>query len=143
MIQYLREKKKIIIEHHNDSYNGYPFVSLIQYKKHNFYVCIIENVNNKQLKAYALDWCDAEKINESAIIESAVKWYDQGCLFPISVQFAKDSINYDTSKIYKIFNLDNIDRIIGEIYYYDLLPKKIKKRKCRIIPEACLPVSNL
>ena len=141
MIQFLKTKKNIVLESHPEDYNGYPFISLVQYRKTTNYVCIIDNVTNKQLKAFVLDLCDSENINEHHIIDVAVEWYDKGKPYPISIEFAKKDICHHTSRIYKSMSLDTISRIIGDVSYYDTNVKQVKKRKRRAIASSIVDPS--
>ena len=65
----------LIREDHPDDYNGYPFITLIQYRKDNV-LAIVDNADDKQIRALVLDLCGPEQVDEEQIIEVAAGWYD-------------------------------------------------------------------
>ena len=64
----------LIIEDHPDTYDGYPFITLIQYNKKHF-LTIVDNSNDKVIKAYILDLCGPEGVDEEKIISVASNFF--------------------------------------------------------------------
>jgi hypothetical protein len=135
----IHNKKNIIVEDHAPEYHGYPFMSLIQYKQRSV-ISIIDNSDDKLVKAYVLDLCNSENVDEQLIILAANVWFENSIdRYPVSIEFAKHGLLSDTSKILKIFNIDMLDRIVGPVYFYPIdTVTYVKKRKRRILPASVL-----
>lgn len=125
----------LIIEPHPSDYNGYPFITLIQYCEEH-YLTIIDNSTGESIKAFVLDLCGAEKIDESSLIEIANNWYKtKKNKHPLSIEFAKHGLTEKTSKIYKNFNVEYVKRVIGPLPKFPMGEAiSIKKRKKKTIP---------
>ena len=104
------ESKKLaiplIIEPHPKDYNGFPFVTLIQYRKAPMLV-IVDNANEDIIRAFVLDLCGPEEVNEELLINAATEWYNTNRInFPISVEFSRRGLTPITSRIYKALNIE-------------------------------------
>jgi hypothetical protein len=88
------------------------------------------------IKAYVLDLCGPENVDEESIIVAASKWYEiNRTNFPISIEFSKLRITADTSKILRTFTIDSVTRVIGPIPRFLMdTTAKIKRRKRRPLP---------
>ncbi len=130
-----KKKLPLIVEPHPDNYNGYPFITLIQYK-HQHLISIIDNADDKVIKAYVLDFCGPEGVNEEGILHAAGVWYENSrTRYPVSVEFSKLDITADTSKILRTFSIDSVSRVIGPIARFAMNTGiKIKRRKRRELP---------
>lgn len=139
MLQIFKHMRHIIVEPHPQDYTGYPFVALVQHKQTS-YIAIIDNVNEKHIKAYVLDLCEPEGLSEKSIIDLAAEWYDCSVTkHPISVEFSKRGISNVVGKIYRTFNLDAVVRIIGHVSYFPINEVyKIKRRKKREIQQSII-----
>ena len=126
-----------IIQNHPAEYTGYPFLSVIQYKN-NHIISIIDNVNKKTVKAFALDLCGPEGVSEELVINIASYWYEfERNRYPLSIEFSKRGLANITAKIMKTYSIDSISRIMGPLYIYPTDNViKIKRRKRREIPTA-------
>jgi hypothetical protein len=126
----------LIVEEHPKDYHGYEFITLIKYNDQN-YLTIVDNINDDQVIAYVLDFCQHAKIDEEKIIKIANHWYEHNRhLYPISIEFFKNDVARDMSKIIRCFSIDFIVRVIGPIYKYDMQgPVKVKRRKKKSIPK--------
>jgi hypothetical protein len=130
-----KAKALLIVEPHPETYIGYPFITLIQYK-HQHLITIIDNADDKTIKAYVLDLCGPENVDEESIIVATSKWYETNRTnFPISIEFSKLRITTETSKILRTFNIDSVTRVIGPIPRFLMdTAAKIKRRKRRPLP---------
>jgi hypothetical protein len=130
-----------ILEQHPESYTGYPFITLIQYKSQHI-LSIVDNIFNKSLKVFVIDLCGPSGINEEAIIALASEWYDNSrTRYPISFEFSKRGMTQQTSKIYRTYAIDSIARVIGPIFSFPMDQVfKVKRRKRREIPPVVLRV---
>ena len=139
MYNNLQNKKNIIIEDHPSDYTGYPFISLIQYKQQNV-ISIIDNIDDKHLRAYVLDLCGPEDVDEQSVILAANYWHENNVnAYPISIEFSKNQMIENTSKILKVYSLDMITRIVGPVYFYPInTVVYVKKRKRRFIPASLI-----
>lgn len=126
----------LIIEAYPKDYSGYPFITLIQYKKQHM-LTIVDNIYEDVIKAYVLDLCIPEGVSEEKIITVAAEWYKTNKdLFPLSIEFSKRGMTTQTSKIYREFNIEFISRIIGPVPSFPInTVKSCKKRRRKPIPQ--------
>ena len=130
-----KNKVPLILESHPDTYTGYPFITLIQYRQSHV-LTIIDNSDDKRINAFVLDYCGPEKVNEELIISAAEFWYDNSSgRYPISFEFSKLNMTAETSKIFKSFNTDYVSRIIGPLPCFPMNESgKVKRRRRKAIP---------
>lgn len=135
--QTVKRSFPFIIQTHPTEYTGYPFLTVIQYKNQHI-ICIIDNVNKKNIKAFVLDLCGPEGVDEELVINIANYWYEfERNRYPLSIEFSKRGLAGITAKIMKTYTIDSISRIMGPIYVYPTENViKIKRRKRREIPPA-------
>ena len=123
-----------ILETHPDTYNGYPFITLLQYK-HQHILSIVDNLDNKTMKAFVIDLCGPAGVNEELIITVADEWYEHSrTRYPISFEFSKQGLTKESSKIYRTYSLESIARVIGPVFIFPMDHViKVKRRKRREI----------
>lgn len=126
----------LILEPHPRDYSGFPFITLIQYRKHPMLV-IVDNADDESIKAYVLDMCGPERVDEEMIIFAANEWYVQHRGdFPISIEFSRRGMTGMTSKIYRALNIEFISRVIGPVPKYSMVaPHPPKRRRRKSIPD--------
>jgi hypothetical protein len=113
-----RTNSPLLIEEHPEDYIGFPFITLIQYKKQPL-LTIVDNINDSSVKAYVLDLCRSENINEDLIVTVAANWfYNNSANYPVSIEYSKQNLLETTSKIYKILNIEFITRVIGPTFRF-------------------------
>lgn len=129
----------LIIEAHPDNYTGLPFITLVQYRREPMLV-IVDNADESNIKAYILDLCGPERVNEEAIITAASEWYDdQDANYPVSVAFSRLGMTHITSKIYRALNIEFVSRVIGPVPKYPMnTVKSIRKRRRKPIPQSII-----
>ncbi len=127
---------QLIIENHPSDYTGFPFITLIQYRKELLLV-VIDNSTNSTIQGYVLDLCTPEGVDEGVILPIIEYWYENNRHnYPLSIQFSKMGLTHDSSKIYKTLNIEFITRFIGPLYHFPMNNiKSLKKRKKK-------PISN-
>jgi len=132
----------MIIESHPEQYNGYPFITLIQFNERHV-LTIVDNYNRKTIKAYVLDFCENEEVDEIEMINIANDWYKEGNpTYPISIEFAKQGLLTEVSKVYRTYAIESISRLIGPAFSFEMdLVQKIR-RKRRIIPNTVIPIQQ-
>jgi len=125
----------LIIEKHPKNYKGYPFITLIQYRKQHV-LTIVNNYDEATINGYILDLCGPENVNEQTIISIASKWYSTNReKYPISFEFSKLGMANQTGKIYRSFNVEFITRVIGPVFKFPMEEiKSIKRRRRKPIP---------
>lgn len=130
-----KTKTPLIIEAYPKDYSGYPFITLIQYRKQHM-LTIVDNVFENIIKAYVLDLCSPEGVDEETIILIATEWYKNSKnLFPLSIEFSRRGMTAQTSKIYREFNTEFISRIIGPVPKFPISEiKSSKKRRRKPVP---------
>lgn len=132
-----QEKKvsELIIEPHPVDYDGFPFITLVQYRKNPMLV-IVDNIDDSILRTFVLDLCGPEEVSEEMLITIANEWYNNGkALYPISVEFSRRGLTPQTSKIYRALNTEFISRVIGPAPKYPMVNvKSIKRRRRKVVP---------
>lgn len=131
------EKKTapLIVEPHPVDYTGFPFITLIQYRKLPM-LAIVDNADDSTLRVFVLDLCGPEGIKEEDIIAVASDWYDNNrSNYPISIEFSRKGIVSSTSKIYRALNIEFVSRVIGPVPKYPMTEvKSIKRRRRKPLP---------
>lgn len=125
----------LIIEQHPEDYDGYPFITLLKYRESHF-LTVVENTLGKIIKAYVLDLCGPENIDEEKLIGIASQWYENSKdQYPISFEFSKYGISNETSKILRTFNVEYITRVIGPLPNFEMNSvQTVKRRQRKSIP---------
>lgn len=125
----------LIIEPHPKDYSGYPFITLIQYRQQHI-LAIVDNADNDAIKAFVLDLCGPERVDEELVISVASDWYEQSrTKYPLSFEFSKRGLSDHMTKIYKSFNIEFISRVIGPMPKFEM--NKVistKRRRRKSIP---------
>lgn len=133
------ESKKVavplIIETHPHDYTGFPFITLIQYRKQPM-LAIIDNADDEVIRAFVLDLCGPEHVDEEMLIHAAAEWYATNRNnFPISIEFSRRGLTPLTSKIYRALNIEFVSRVIGPVPKFPFSTvKSIKRRRRKAIP---------
>lgn len=133
----------LIVEPHPEDYEGYPFITLIQYNKKDF-LTIIDNSDDSKVGAYVLDMCGPESVDEETVISIANHWYHNSKdRYPLSFEFSIQNMSHLTCRIFKTFSTDFITRIIGPMPSFNMEPKRnVRRRKRKEIP-ANMPVKTV
>ena len=126
----------LIIEEHPSDYDGYPFITLIQQHTSHF-LAIVDNVDDKRLRAFVLDLCGPEGVNEERVIHVAAEWYEtSSAQYPLSIEFSKRNMAADMSALLRSFNIDFITRVIGPMPRFTMdANTTVRRRRRKPIPE--------
>jgi hypothetical protein len=125
---------QLIIENHPTEYTGYPFVTLIQYRKDQL-LTVIDDVDENVIKAYVLDLCGPEGVDEERFLDVVVDWYSDNKSYPVSFEFSRRGLTPDFEKIYRTFNVEFVSRVIGPIQRFNMNKvQSLKKRRKKAIP---------
>lgn len=130
-----RDVAPLIMEPHPKDYRGYPFVTLIQYRKAH-HLTIVDNVDDESIKAFVLDLCGPESVNEEMIVSIAADWYEwNASKYPISFEFSKKGLTGETSRIYRTFNIEFVSRVIGPVPKFPMNSvRSVKRRRRKTLP---------
>jgi len=125
----------LIVEKHPKNYDGYPFITLIQYRDQHL-LGIIDNTTDKMIKAYILDLCGPSQVNEEQVINIASIWYNKSKdRYPLSFEFSKRGLSEDVKAIYRSFAVGFVTRVIGPLPRFEMSEvKKVKRRRRKPIP---------
>jgi len=126
----------LIVEPHPHDYVGYPFITLIEYRKEHT-LTLIDNANDKVVKAYVLDMCGPANVDEELLISVAKYWYDNNGLYryPVSFTLSQFGLAAEASKIYRTFNIEYITRVIGPLPKFEMKEiKSVKRRRRKPVP---------
>ena len=132
-----RNQVPLIIEPHPEDYTGYHFLTLIQYNKQQL-LTVIDEVSDKELQAYVLDYCGPERIDENIVLTIVKATFDIAAEreIPISVLISKAGLTGTLAPIHRTFNIDFITRIIGPMPKTSVDTKPtIRRRKRKDIPD--------
>lgn len=126
----------LIVENHPTDYDGYPFITLIQYRDDHV-LTIVDNAEQKTIKAFVLDLCGPEGVDEQRLISTASQWYDHNSdRFPVSFEFSRRSMTEEVSPIYRTFNIEFVTRVIGPLPRFEMSEvKSVKRRKRKPVPQ--------
>lgn len=125
----------LVVESHPPDYTGYPFITLIEYNR-DHYLTLIDNADDKTIKAFVLDLCGPANVDEELIISVAEQWYNNGHVCPISFVFSQYRLLNQTAKIFRTFNIDHITRVIGPLPKFTMKGNsKVRRRTKKTIPE--------
>jgi hypothetical protein len=121
----------LIVEPHPEDYNGYPFITLIQYRD-THQLTVIDNANDKIITAFVLDRCSPEGLDEEAVVAVIAKWYDGGpTAHPLSFEFSKLGVSGVMSSILRTYNIDFVTRVIGPLPMFNMTENKTVRRRRR------------
>ena len=119
----------LVIESHPEEYQGYPFVTLIQYTKQLF-LTLVDNSDDKKIKAFVLDFCGPAGVDEEQLLDIATDWWDNRRMeFPLSIEFSRRNITQ------KGFNMEYVTRVIGPLPKFTMDEvHSIRRRKRKPVP---------
>ena len=125
----------LIVEPHPDDYNGYPFITLIQYRD-NHELTVIDNANEKNITAFVLDRCGPEGLNEEYVISLIAEWYNKGPTnYPLSFEFSRLGISGMMSSILRTYNIDFVTRVIGPLPQFNMTENRsVRRRRRKQVP---------
>lgn len=134
----------LIIEDHPEDYEGYPFITLIQYRNEHL-LALVDNADDKYIRSFVLDLCGPAKVNEEQLIEIAMHWWATNKdRYPISFEFSRRGITGDLSEIYKSFNIEYVTRVIGPLPKFQMSEThSVKKRKRKAVPPGVKIVEHI
>lgn len=126
----------LIVEPHPRDYTGFPFVTLIQYRKQPM-LTIVDNTDDETIRAYVLDMCGPERVDEELIIQVASEWYETNRQnFPISIEFSRRGLTSVTSRLHKALNVEFVSRVIGPVPKFPMTTiKSVKRRRRKALPQ--------
>lgn len=125
----------LIVEKHPPEYNGYPFITLLQYRDSQL-LTIVDNVTDKHVRTYVLDYCGPAGIKEEQIINAASDWHSEHRDdYPVSFAFSRLGISGEIGKIYRTLNIEFVTRVIGPLPHFEMNEvHSIKRRRRKAIP---------
>lgn len=134
----------LIVEEHPDNYDGYPFITLIQYRDEH-YLTIVDNADDKIIRAFVLDFCGPEHVSEDRLVDIAADWWDERReRFPVSFEFSRLGITEVTSRILKTFHIEYVKRVIGPLPKFEMSEvSSVKRRKRKPVPAGMEVHSNV
>jgi hypothetical protein len=125
----------LIVENHPQDYAGYPFITLIQYRKQHV-LALVDNVDAKSIRSYILDLCGPAKVDEERVIEVATHWWHANKdKYPISFEFSRLGLTPEVSVIYRTYNIEYVTRVIGPLPKFEMAEvHQVKRRKRKPVP---------
>lgn len=131
----VKNSHNLIIENYPDDYTGFPFITLIQYRK-DLLLVVVDNVTTNTVQGYVLDLCKPEGVDENIILPIIQFWYENNRYkYPLSIEFSRAGVTHLSSKLYRTLNHEYITRYIGPIFQFPMNHIiHTKKRKKRNLP---------
>lgn len=125
----------LIVEEHPEDYDGYPFITLIQYRNQHL-LALVDNADNKYIRSFILDFCGPARVNEEHLIEVATQWWEKSReRYPISFEFSRLGMTGEVSGIYKAFSTEYVTRVIGPLPKFQMSEiHSVKRRKRKSVP---------
>ena len=125
----------LIVENHPKNYDGYPFITLIQYRDQHL-LEIIDNTTDKMIKAYILDYCGPSQVDEERVINVAMEWYASSKdRYPLSFEFSKLGMSDEVKGIYRSYAVGFVTRVIGPLPRFEMGEvTSIKRRRRKPVP---------
>jgi hypothetical protein len=134
----------LIVEPHPDTYSGYPFITLVQYRKEHS-LTVIDNADDKQIRAYVLDLCSPTGVSEELLITAAHEWFkepDYGTI-PVSMAFARAGLGGQLAPVYRTMNTEFVTRVIGPLPMFDMEKvRSVKRRRRKPVPAGVQIIKN-
>jgi hypothetical protein len=135
MAQGTKQKRKavapLIVEPHPKEYIGYPFITLVMYRKQTM-LTIVDNSSASTIKVFSLDHCGPEQVDEQALIVIAAEWYNTSRMqYPFSIELARRGMTQQTSRIYKTLSVEYVSRVVGPLISFPMSNVKSIKRRRR------------
>lgn len=126
----------LVVEPYPKDYTGLPFLTLIQFRKQPMLV-IVDNVDSELIKAYVLDLCGPEQVDEEKIILAASEWYTTNKeKYPVSIEFSRRGMTGEASRIYRTFDVEFVSRVIGPAPEFPMgVVKSVKRRRRKPVPQ--------
>ncbi len=126
----------LIVEAHPAEYTGYPFITLIQYRRAHV-LALVDNSDDQVIKSYVLDYCGPERVNEENLIQVASIWYkDFRTQHPLSIEFSRRGLTAEAGRIYRSFNIEFVTRVIGPLPRFEMSETiRVKRRKRKPVPQ--------
>lgn len=124
-------KPELVIEQHPETYTGLKFLSLVKFQD-DYLLCVIDNIDEKTLRTFVLDYCTGAGINESEFILLVNEWWESVDYrkLPLSIFLSKRGYAEHSSKIFREFDISNVVRIVGPVSYYEMKEiDLVRKRK--------------
>lgn len=124
----------LIVEQHPEDYEGYPFITLIQYRDQSL-LGIVDNTTDKMIKAYILDLCGPAQVNEEQVITIATAWNKNSKdRYPLSFEFSKLGLAEIVKDIYQSFAVGFVTRVIGPLPRFEMNKiTSIKRRRRKVL----------
>jgi len=111
------------------------FLSVIEYKREN-YLTVIDNITPTEVTAFVLDYAEQEGISIKDLLSVANLWYyGNSHKHPFSVEIAKKDLTAKVGPMIKTFDIGFISRVVGCPFFYNMMVKKVKRRRVIAIPE--------
>jgi hypothetical protein len=125
--------KMELVEHLDEVVNeDYPFITNLILKNNTSHKCIVDNVHNKWIGCYTLDFYNAHTLTDINLTEIH-NWYENGCNMPISFLFEKLNIKQYMSPLFKTFHFSKIQTIEGPVLMFNTKPTSIARHQIKLI----------
>ena len=125
----------LIREEHPSDYTGYPFITLLQYQQDPI-LTIVDDADDKRIRAYVLDLCGPQSVDEETLINVAIEWFTVNAeKYPLSFELARRGLTAEATQVYRSYNIEFITRVIGPLPAFNMsATPSIKRCRRKTVP---------
>jgi len=125
----------LIIEPHPEDYNGYPFITLIQYRDTHD-LTVVDNATENTITAFVLDKCGPVGLDEEAVISVIADWHrNHSDDYPLSFEFSRLGLSGIMSSILQPYPIDFVTRVIGPLPRFNMTENtSVRRRRRKQVP---------
>lgn len=110
------------------------YLSLLEYRRDTFLV-VIDNITETEVSAFTLDYAEQEGIVVADFLSICNYWfYKASNAYPLSFEIAKLGLTKQLAPMLKIYDANNVSRIVGVPFQHHMQPLKPKIKRRRVVP---------
>ena len=133
--QILKKTKKLELMEIADPMN-YQYMTYLEFGKDDSCLCVIDNIDNGEIRLFILDKLKQSAICPSWFISMVNNWYyNSSEKYPLSIEFSKHGLSDVVSDIYIKLPLSNVKKITGRVFSYQMSAEpKVRRRRVKAVP---------
>lgn len=110
------------------------YLSLLEYRRDTFLV-VIDNITEAEITAFSLDHAAQSGIEIADFLSICNFWLYHGSgKYPLSLEIAKMGLSQKLAPMLKVYDTNNVSRIIGVPFQFQLQSIKPKIKRRRVVP---------
>lgn len=110
------------------------YLSVLEYRRDTFLV-VVDNITETEVTAFTLDFAEQEGIKVADFLTICTSWfYKSSNRYPLSFEIAKLGLTQQLAPLLKVYDTNNVSRIIGVPFQFNITPAKPKIKRRRVVP---------